>query len=89
VFVIVAAAVGGVLFAVLGQPVITGYIMAGSLIGPGCFGLINELVQVRRTPSHTHPPDCTAEREAELSLVRCKVPYRRMITSRHRQMTLV
>ncbi|GAQ91267.1 Predicted K+/H+-antiporter [Klebsormidium nitens] len=46
VIVIVSAAVGGVLFALLGQPVITGYIAAGSLIGPGCLGLINELVQV-------------------------------------------
>eukprot|EP00243_Klebsormidium_subtile_P010895 TRINITY_DN5975_c0_g1_i3.p1 TRINITY_DN5975_c0_g1~~TRINITY_DN5975_c0_g1_i3.p1 ORF type:complete len:652 (+),score=161.58 TRINITY_DN5975_c0_g1_i3:409-2364(+) len=46
VIVIVSAAVGGIVFALLGQPVITGYIAAGSLIGPGCLGLINELVQV-------------------------------------------
>eukprot|EP00854_Cymbomonas_tetramitiformis_P002538 gene2538-3288_t len=46
VVMIVFAAVGGVIFACLGQPVITGYLLAGSVCGPGGFGMIQELVQV-------------------------------------------
>ena len=41
-----SAALGSTLFCLLGQPVITGYLLAGSLIGPGGLGLIVELVQV-------------------------------------------
>ena len=41
-----SAAFGSTLFCLLGQPVITGYLLAGSLIGPGGLGLIVELVQV-------------------------------------------
>eukprot|EP00899_Mesostigma_viride_P006356 jgi/Mesvir1/15721/Mv03300-RA.2 len=44
--VIICAALGGMAFGLMGQPMITGYILAGSIIGPGGFGLINELVQV-------------------------------------------
>lgn len=46
VVVIVSATVGGVIFACLGQPVITGYLLAGSVIGPGGFSFVSELVQV-------------------------------------------
>mmetsp|Transcript_22266 Transcript_22266/g.48941 ORF Transcript_22266/g.48941 Transcript_22266/m.48941 type:complete len:661 (-) Transcript_22266:274-2256(-) len=46
VVMIVCAAIGGVIFASFGQPVITGYLLAGSLCGPGGLALINELVQV-------------------------------------------
>ncbi|KAG0573127.1 hypothetical protein KC19_VG151000 [Ceratodon purpureus] len=46
VIVIVSAAGGGILFACLGQPVITGYLLAGSFIGPGGLDLVSELVQV-------------------------------------------
>mmetsp|Transcript_32180 Transcript_32180/g.61920 ORF Transcript_32180/g.61920 Transcript_32180/m.61920 type:complete len:722 (-) Transcript_32180:449-2614(-) len=46
VVMIVCAAIGGVIFASMGQPVITGYLLAGSICGPGGFGLVNELVQV-------------------------------------------
>ncbi|XP_024378844.1 K(+) efflux antiporter 5 isoform X1 [Physcomitrium patens] len=46
VIVIVSAAGGGILFACLGQPVITGYLLAGSAIGPGGLDLVSELVQV-------------------------------------------
>ncbi|CAM6090821.1 unnamed protein product [Calypogeia fissa] len=46
VVVIVSAAVGGIIFAALGQPVITGYLLAGSAIGPGGFSFVSELVQV-------------------------------------------
>ncbi|KAG6550179.1 hypothetical protein Mapa_008137 [Marchantia paleacea] len=46
VVVIVSAAVGGIIFASLGQPVITGYLLAGSAIGPGGFSFVSELVQV-------------------------------------------
>ncbi|KAK3247646.1 hypothetical protein CYMTET_42862 [Cymbomonas tetramitiformis] len=44
--VIVAAALGGLLFGLLRQPVILGYLVAGSIVGPGGLGLIDELVQV-------------------------------------------
>ncbi|KAI5062977.1 hypothetical protein GOP47_0021524 [Adiantum capillus-veneris] len=46
VVVIVSAAVGGILFACMGQPVITGYLLAGSAIGPGGLSFVSELVQV-------------------------------------------
>lgn len=46
VVVIVSATCGGIAFACAGQPVITGYLLAGSFIGPGGFNFVNELVQV-------------------------------------------
>ncbi|KAJ4803584.1 Potassium efflux antiporter [Rhynchospora pubera] len=46
VVVIVSATIGGILFSCLGQPVIVGYLLAGSLIGPGGFNFISEMVQV-------------------------------------------
>ncbi|KAK6236460.1 hypothetical protein QUC31_020243 [Theobroma cacao] len=46
VVVIVSATCGGIAFACAGQPVITGYLLAGSLIGPGGFSFVGEMVQV-------------------------------------------
>ncbi|CAI9100548.1 OLC1v1037673C1 [Oldenlandia corymbosa var. corymbosa] len=46
VVVIVSATCGGIAFACAGQPVITGYLLAGSLIGPGGFNIVSEMVQV-------------------------------------------
>ncbi|RWR87475.1 K+ efflux antiporter 5 isoform X1 [Cinnamomum micranthum f. kanehirae] len=46
VVVIVSAAIGGIAFSCLGQPVIVGYLLAGSLIGPGGLNFISEMVQV-------------------------------------------
>lgn len=46
VVVIVSAAIGGIIFSCLGQPVIVGYLLAGSLIGPGGLNFISEMVQV-------------------------------------------
>ncbi|KMZ75031.1 K(+) efflux antiporter [Zostera marina] len=46
VVVIVSATCGGIAFACVGQPVITGYLLAGSIIGPGGFSFVSELVQV-------------------------------------------
>ncbi|XP_042034511.1 K(+) efflux antiporter 5-like [Salvia splendens] len=46
VVVIVSAATGGIIFSRLGQPVIVGYLLAGSIIGPGGLKFINEMVQV-------------------------------------------
>lgn len=46
VVVIVSATCGGIAFACAGQPVITGYLLAGSVIGPGGLSFVNELVQV-------------------------------------------
>lgn len=46
VVIIVSAAIGGILFSCLGQPVIVGYLLAGSIIGPGGLKFINEIVQV-------------------------------------------
>ncbi|XP_077235589.1 K+ efflux antiporter 5 isoform X2 [Tasmannia lanceolata] len=46
VVVIVSAAIGGITFSCLGQPVIVGYLLAGSIIGPGGLSFISELVQV-------------------------------------------
>jgi CPA2 family monovalent cation:H+ antiporter-2 len=44
---IVAAAIGGLLLGLLRMPVILGYLLAGSVAGPGGLRLIDELVQVR------------------------------------------
>ncbi|TYG59478.1 hypothetical protein ES288_D08G305600v1 [Gossypium darwinii] len=44
--VIVSATCGGIAFACAGQPVITGYLLAGSIIGPGGFSFVGEMVQV-------------------------------------------
>ncbi|KAJ7569551.1 hypothetical protein O6H91_01G083500 [Diphasiastrum complanatum] len=44
--VIVAAAIGGLVCGLLGQPVILGYLAAGMVVGPGGFRLVHELVQV-------------------------------------------
>ncbi|EPS73308.1 hypothetical protein M569_01441 [Genlisea aurea] len=46
VVVIVSATCGGIAFACVGQPVITGYLLAGSIVGPGGFNFIVEIVQV-------------------------------------------
>ncbi|KAI3471074.1 hypothetical protein Pfo_027737 [Paulownia fortunei] len=46
VVVIVSAATGGIIFSCLGQPVIVGYLLAGSIIGPGGLKFISEMVQV-------------------------------------------
>ncbi|KAI5664673.1 hypothetical protein M9H77_23996 [Catharanthus roseus] len=46
VVVIVSATCGGIIFASAGQPVITGYLLSGSVIGPGGFRFVGELVQV-------------------------------------------
>ncbi|KAI9124283.1 hypothetical protein K1719_005583 [Acacia pycnantha] len=43
---IVSATCGGVAFALAGQPVITGYLLAGSIVGPGGFNFISEMVHV-------------------------------------------
>ncbi|TVU48535.1 hypothetical protein EJB05_08174 [Eragrostis curvula] len=46
VVIIVSATGGGIIFSCMGQPVIVGYLLAGSLIGPGGLNLISEMVQV-------------------------------------------
>ncbi|XP_051151291.1 K(+) efflux antiporter 6-like isoform X2 [Andrographis paniculata] len=46
VVVIVSATCGGIAFACAGQPVLTGYLLAGSVVGPGGFNVISEMVQV-------------------------------------------
>ena len=46
VVVIVSVAVGGITFARLGQPVITGYLLAGSVIGLGGLIFVSKIVQV-------------------------------------------
>ena len=46
VIILVASAAGAMVFTLMGQPLITGYLIAGSLVGPGGFGLVVELVQV-------------------------------------------
>ncbi|KAL3650757.1 K(+) efflux antiporter 4 [Castilleja foliolosa] len=46
VVVIVSATCGGIAFACAGQPVITGYLLAGSVVGPGGLNFISEMVQV-------------------------------------------
>ncbi|GAA0164675.1 hypothetical protein LIER_20257 [Lithospermum erythrorhizon] len=46
VVVIVSATCGGIAFACAGQPVITGYLLAGSIIGPGGLSVVSEMVQV-------------------------------------------
>uniref|UniRef100_A0A9I9DAG8 Cation/H+ exchanger transmembrane domain-containing protein n=2 Tax=Cucumis melo TaxID=3656 RepID=A0A9I9DAG8_CUCME len=46
VVVIVSATCGGIAFACAGQPVFTGYLLAGSLIGPGGLSFVSEMVQV-------------------------------------------
>ncbi|GJU67187.1 K(+) efflux antiporter 6 [Tanacetum coccineum] len=47
VVVIVSATCGGIAFACAGQPVITGYLLAGSLVGPGGLDVVSELVQLK------------------------------------------
>lgn len=37
---------GGLVFHMLDQPLITGFLVAGSIIGPGGLNLVHELVQV-------------------------------------------
>ena len=51
VIILVSAAVGALAFTLMGQPLITGYLVSGSLVGPGGMGLVVELVQVRLTSS--------------------------------------
>ncbi|GMH18072.1 hypothetical protein Nepgr_019913 [Nepenthes gracilis] len=46
VVVVVSATCGGIAFACAGQPVITGYLLAGSVVGPGGFSFVSEMVQV-------------------------------------------
>ncbi|XP_062216926.1 K(+) efflux antiporter 5-like isoform X2 [Phragmites australis] len=46
VVIIVSATGGGIIFSCMGQPVIVGYLLAGSLVGPGGLNLISEMVQV-------------------------------------------
>jgi monovalent cation:H+ antiporter-2, CPA2 family len=44
--VVTASAVFGSFFEAIRQPVLNGYIIAGSLIGPDGLGLVKEVVQV-------------------------------------------
>ncbi|CAM6082656.1 unnamed protein product [Calypogeia fissa] len=46
VMVLVAAALGGTICGLFGQPVILGYLVAGMVVGPGGLHLVRELVQV-------------------------------------------
>lgn len=46
VSVLAAAAAGGLLAALLRQPILLGYLLAGMVVGPAGLGLIKELVQV-------------------------------------------
>nr|GMD45356.1 K(+) efflux antiporter 4 isoform X3 [Ipomoea batatas] len=46
VVVIVAVTCGGIAFACAGQPIITGYLLVGSIVGPGEFNVVSETVQV-------------------------------------------
>eukprot|EP00898_Chlorokybus_atmophyticus_P003865 jgi/Chlat1/447/Chrsp103S00009 len=46
IWMVTTASVAGMGFGLVGQPVISGYLLAGSLIGPGGFGIIKELVQI-------------------------------------------
>lgn len=46
VVIIVSAAIGGIICSCLGQPVIVGYLLAGSLVGPGGLKFVSEMVQV-------------------------------------------
>ncbi|XP_068649699.1 K(+) efflux antiporter 5 [Aristolochia californica] len=46
VVVIVFATIGGIISSCLGQPIIVGYLLAGSIVGPGGLGFLSELVQV-------------------------------------------
>nr|TKV98458.1 hypothetical protein SEVIR_9G561100v2 [Setaria viridis] len=46
VVIIVSATGGGIIFSCMGQPVIVGYLLAGSLVGPGGLNFISEMVQV-------------------------------------------
>ncbi|RAL51114.1 hypothetical protein DM860_005470 [Cuscuta australis] len=46
VVVIVSATCGGIAFACAGQPVFSGYLLAGSIIGPGGLNFVSEMVQV-------------------------------------------
>ncbi|KAF3635356.1 K(+) efflux antiporter 5 [Capsicum annuum] len=54
VVVIVSAAIGGISFSCLGQPVIVGYLLAGSLIGPGGLKFISEMVQWSVVQASSH-----------------------------------
>ncbi|KAG2555092.1 hypothetical protein PVAP13_9KG548800 [Panicum virgatum] len=47
VVIIVSATGGGIIFSCLGQPVIVGYLLAGSLVGPGGLNFISEMVQLK------------------------------------------
>jgi CPA2 family monovalent cation:H+ antiporter-2 len=46
VTVLAAAAAGGLLAALLRQPILLGYLLAGMIVGPAGLGLIKELIQV-------------------------------------------
>ena len=46
VIIIMSASVGAAIFTMMRQPLIIGYIVAGSGVGPGGLGLVLELVQV-------------------------------------------
>jgi len=43
---ITASSVCGAIASALGQPILLGYLIGGSVIGPGCLGLIQQFVQV-------------------------------------------
>ncbi|KAL3654638.1 hypothetical protein CASFOL_001623 [Castilleja foliolosa] len=45
VVVVVSAATGGIIFSCLGQPVIVGYLLVGSIIGPGGLKFVSEMIQ--------------------------------------------
>jgi len=44
--VLIASSVGGIIAAMFGQPILLGYLMGGSVIGPGGLKLIHQFVQV-------------------------------------------
>jgi CPA2 family monovalent cation:H+ antiporter-2 len=46
VSVLTAAAIGGLLASLLRQPILLGYLLAGTIVGPAGLGLIKEIIQV-------------------------------------------
>jgi len=51
VIILVSATIGGTLASLLKQPPLMGYIFGGMLIGPGCLGLVTELVEMETLAS--------------------------------------
>ena len=82
--VLTTSSIFGSLFEAIKQPVLNGYILAGSLVGPDGLALVKELVQVEslaqvRTTCYTAHMSCMHSLTAQTKQLLCELSMIRLV----------